>query len=408
MVASALSNLADGVFKIALPIVALGVTRDPASFGAVTVVGRLPWLLMALPAGALADRLDRRRTMIRVDAGRAVLIAMLAMLVAGEYRELWVLYVVAFALGVGETLFDTAAQSIVPAVVDDPRQLDRANGRLYAVEMIANQFIGPPIGGLIIVAASAALALGGSAAAYLAAALVLITLSGTFRPARTAEPTGLAADIVEGLRYLFRHHVLRTLALCVGVSNLAFTAVEAVLALYVVKPGPMGLTPSGLALLLACFAAGSVAASPLVDRIRRRLGTARALLVALSIFPAFPLVLALTDNVAAAVVVFPLVGSANVVWNVTTVSLRQRIVPDHLLGRINAGYRLMAWGTMPLGAALGAVIGARLGLPAVFWIAAGLSLTCLPLLLSGVSDRAILASQPRENDGNSAIAGEAT
>src|SRR5262245_12047982 len=106
---SGLSNLADGVFVVALPLVALGITRDPSAFAGVTLASRLPWLLFALPAGALADRLDRRRTMVRVDIGRAALIAALAALVATGNDELWALYVVSFALGVGETLFDTAA-----------------------------------------------------------------------------------------------------------------------------------------------------------------------------------------------------------------------------------------------------------------------------------------------------------
>lgn len=159
-VAAGCSNLADGVFQIALPLVALGITRDPGAFASVTLVGRLPWLLFALPAGALADRLDRRRTMALVNGGRVVLIGALAALVATDHEGLWALYVVGFALGVGETLFDTASQSILPSVVADKDRLAAANGRLYAIEMATNQFIGPPLGGLIV-AASAAAALAG-------------------------------------------------------------------------------------------------------------------------------------------------------------------------------------------------------------------------------------------------------
>ena len=112
--ASGLSNLADGAFQITLPLVALGITRDPGAFASVTLVGRLPWLLFALPAGAWADRLDRRRTMVLVDIVRAGMIGALALIVAVNLEQLWLLYVVAFGLGVGETMFDTAAQSILP------------------------------------------------------------------------------------------------------------------------------------------------------------------------------------------------------------------------------------------------------------------------------------------------------
>src|SRR5262245_1018760 len=139
VVSSGLSNLADGVFQVALPLVTLGITRDPTAFAVVTVALRLPWLLFALPAGALADRLDRRGTMFLVNVGRAALIGGLALAVAREWDSLPLLCLVAFALGIGETLFDTAAQSIVPSLVE-PDDLSRANGRLYAVEMTMNQF----------------------------------------------------------------------------------------------------------------------------------------------------------------------------------------------------------------------------------------------------------------------------
>ena len=391
--ASGLSNLADGVFQITLPLVALGITRDPAAFASVTLVGRLPWLLFSLPAGAYADRLDRRRTMTLVNLGRVAMIGGLAAVVAAGVEELWLLYVVAFGLGVGETLFDTAAQSILPNVVDDPNRLSAANGRLYAIELTANQFVGPPIGGLIA-GVTLAGALVGSAAAYALAAGVLVLLVGHFRPVRESGPTRLRSDIAEGIGYLARHRVLRTLAICVGISNLASTATFAVFPLYAVEPGPMGLSGAGLGLLLATLAAGSVLGSLVVHRIEARLGRRRTLLLAAATFPLFSLVLALTASVAWVAAAF-FVGSAlNIGWNVITVSLRQRIVPDHLLGRVNAGYRLLAWGTMPLGAALGGIVGDRWGLDAVFWTCAVLSALCFPLIFVVITDKALAAAEP--------------
>jgi MFS family permease len=330
--------------------------------------------------------------MTLVNLGRAALIAALAVLVAADHEGLWVLYVVGFALGIGETLFDTAAQSILPNIVTDKDQLARANGRLYAVELTANQFVGPPLGG-VIVAVSAALALMGSAVSYLLAALVLTTLVGKFRPERTGPPTRIHHDIAEGMRYLFGHRVLRTLALCVGLSNLAFTAFEAVLALYVVDPGPMGLSEAGYGLLLTTFALGSLLATPMVDKIQRRFGTTTSLLGTLLLFPLMAVVPAITAWWVPFAVVSVVTGFANVVWNVLTVSLRQKIVPDRLLGRVNSGYRLLAWGTMPIGAAMGGVLGELIGLRGLFWITAGLGLLCVPLLLSGVSDAAIAAAE---------------
>ena len=396
VVASGLSNLADGVFLVALPLVTLGVTRDPGAFASVTLVGRLPWLLVALPAGALADRLDRRRTMTLVNLGRTALIGGLAALVAAGWEELWILYLIAFALGVGETLFDTAAQSILPGVVSDPDQLAKANGRLYVVEMTANQFIGPPLGGLLTGVAAAG-ALGASASAYLLAAGMLALLVGTFRPERTGPKTRIRTDIVEGIRYLAGHRVLRTMALCTGLSNLASTAGMAVFPLYAVDPGPMGLSKAGFGVLMTAGAIGAVLGSLVADRIEAALGRTGSLVASMLLGPVVLVAPALTDSPWWVGVAGVLTGTS-VVWNVITVSLRQRIAPDHLLGRVNAGYRLLAWGTMPLGAGLGGLLAATIGLRSTFWVTAAISLLCVPLLLSGVSDAAIARAERQSRD----------
>jgi MFS family permease len=395
--ASGLSNLADGVFVVALPLVALGVTRDPGAFASVTLVGRLPWLFVALPAGAMADRLDRRRTMTIVNAGRALLIGGLGAIVAAGWEELWMLYVVALALGVGETFFDTAAQSIVPGVVSDPDRLARANGRLYVVEMTANQFVGPPLGGLLAGIALAT-ALIGSAAAYVLAAGVLLTVAGSFKPQRAGPPTRVRTDIVEGVRYLMGHKVLRTLGLCTGLSNLSSTAWFSVFPLFAVDPGPMGLTETGFGILLTAGAIGSVIGSLIADRVERALGRTGTLVAAMTIFPIMNIAPAITDSpwwVGAGATL----AGVSIVWNIITVSLRQRIAPDHMLGRVNAGYRLLAWGTMPLGAGLGGVLAATIGLRPTFWVTGAIGLLCVPLLLSGVSDAAIAAAEAEAKGG---------
>ena len=295
--ASGLSNLADGVFQITLPLVALGITRDPGRVRLGDARGAAAVAAVLVARRRLADRLDRRRTMTLVNLGRVAMIGGLAAVVAAGLEELWLLYVVAFGLGVGETLFDTAAQSILPNVVDDPNRLSAANGRLYAIELTANQFVGPPIGGLIA-GVTLAGALAGSAVAYALAAGVLVLLVGHFRPVRESGPTRLRSDIAEGIAVPRPPPVLRTLAICVGISNLASTATFAVFPLYAVEPGPMGLSGAGLGLLLATLAAGSVLGSLVVHRIEARLGRRRTLLLAAATFPLFSLVLALTASVA--------------------------------------------------------------------------------------------------------------
>jgi MFS family permease len=404
--AAGCSNLADGMFQIALPLVALGITEDPGAFAAVTLVMRLPWLLFALPAGAFADRLDRRRTMTLVNLARVALIGTLAAVVAAGHERLWILYVIGFALGVGETLFDTASQSILPAMVDDKDRLATANGRLYAVEMATNQFVGPPLGGLIA-AVSLALALTGSAVAYLLAALALTTIAGSFRTERSGPPTRLRTDIAEGVRYVFGDRLLRTLALCVGLSNLASTAAFSLFPLYAVgDDSAMGLSKPAFGVLLTAMAVGMLVMAPFVDRIEGRFGTFPALLVAISLFPLMSLGPAATAAWGPIALAFAATGVSNVVWNVLTVSLRQRITPDHLLGRMNSAYRLLAWGTMPLGAGVGGILGEAIGLRGAFWVATALSAACVPLFLSGVSPAAIARARAdaEERDAAPALA----
>lgn len=376
LTASALSNLADGVFQIALPLLAVTLTNRPALVAGVAVAQRLPWLFMALPAGALADRLDRRRTMVRVDVLRVVVMGGIALAVALDVASMPVLYVAALVLGVGETLFDTAAQSILPSLV--PREhLSRANGNLAAVELTMNQFVGPPLGGLLAAAAMTA-AFGFSSGAYLLAALALVSISGSFRPERVGPPTKMRAEIAEGLRFVWGNPVLRTLGLVLGVMNLASMAHFSVFVLYAVDPGPMGLSTSGYGLLFGVTTVGGLAGSWLAPRIEQRFRRSRVLLMTLIVMGVVLAVPAFTASVVLNAIAFIAAAGAGVTWNVITVSLRQRITPDRLMGRMNSAYRMLGWGTMPIGAALGGAVAEIWGLRPTFAVAA---LLHVPLLL---------------------------
>jgi MFS family permease len=376
MVASGFANLADGVLWVALPLLAVELTRSPLLIAGVTVAARLPWLLAPV-AGAFADRLDRRQSMVRVNLVRTVLLGGLAVAVAVDLATLPMLYAVAILLGVAETLFDTSAQSLLPAVVgrDD---LTRANSRLYAVELVANTFIGPPLGGLLA-AAGLAVALGLPAAAYLVGAGCLALLVGSFRAAGAgpAGSTRLRDDIAEGTRFVWRHPVLRPLAIMLGVQNMAFSAAFSVFVLFAVAPGPMGLSKAGYGILTATLGVGSLLGSWLAVPVERRLGRVNTLVLSIvlnAVTLAVPVVTALPVPIGASMVAS---GAGIVLWNVITVSLRQRITPDRLLGRMNASYRLVGWGTMPLGAALGGVLAEALGLRGAFLVAALLTLAVL-------------------------------
>jgi MFS family permease len=374
--ASFLANLSDGIVQIALPLLAIGVTTEPGLVAGVAVASRLPWLVFALIAGALADRLDRRRTMVLVDAGRVVLLGGLTIAILAQVATIWLLYVVAFVLGCFETMFDTAASSMLPNVVGKDRVV-AANSRLNAVELTMNTFVGPPLGGFLSGIAIAS-AFGSAAAGYLGALLCLLSLRGSFRPLRSGPPSSIRAEIGEGLTYLRQHRLLRTMALVVGPMNLASTAVFAVLVLYVVKPGPLGLDGVGFGLLMTSIAVGTVAGTLLASRIERLLGRANLFVACIASLLVGDLVWIVVPQPVLIAVILALSASIGGAFNVVFGSIRQRIVPNHLLGRVMASFRVISWGSLPIGALLGGIIAQTLGLTAVFVSAAVIHIALLP------------------------------
>ena len=384
--ASGLSNLADGILAVALPLVAIRLTRSPVAIAGLSVVASLPWLVFSLVAGALVDRIDRRRVLVSANLLRGVTALALTALVATGRADLTLLYVAAFALGMAETMADTASQTVLPSLVG-PQRLTRANSRLFAVELGAHQFIGPPLGGLLV-AVGAAVALGSPAVLWIGAGLLLLRVPIPRHAARTSAST-LREDIAEGLRFLAGHRVLRRLALMVGGFNFASAAAGAILVLHAVGEGSsLGLSEPAFGLLLTATAVGSLLGSVVAERLELRLGRVR--LLALTVPGSALLVIApgLTDDVLLVGLAFLLGGLAMVVWNVVTVSLRQRITPDHLLGRLNSAYRLLAWGSRPLGALTGGLIAAVAGLRSVF-LAMGVAALLLGLLLRGLRDEGL-------------------
>jgi MFS family permease len=380
--------------KVALPLVAIQFTRSPTLVAGLTVALTLPWLLFALHAGALADRLDRRRAMLGANSVRASLLAVLVLAVLLDAGSIWALYVVALCIGAAETIYDTSAQSIVPQLVRRD-QLSRANGRLYAAELTAHQFVGPPLAGFLA-AAGVALAFGAPVALWAVAVAALLLLRGRFRVERDQRST-MRADIAEGLRFLWRHRLLRTLAVMVGVFNFAGNATFAIFVLYAVGSGSAtALSEQAFGVLLTTTAAGSLCGSFAAEWIERMLGRARALVLAIlgcTLLVGVPAVSADPFLIGAA---FFVGGIGIVVWNVITVSLRQRITPDRLLGRLNSCYRLVAWGTMPLGAAAGGLLAQFFGLRAAFAVMGLVTLA----LLAGMTRVTTGAMDAAERDAD--------
>ncbi len=387
---SGLSNLADGIVKVALVLVAIQYTRSPALIAGLTFAITLPWLLFALHAGVLADRLDRRRAMLAANLVRATLLAVLALAIGLGFGSIWLLYAVALGLGFAETIHDTAAASTLPQVVSRD-QLTRANSRLFAAELTANEFVGPPLGGFLV-AASAFVAFTTPAALWMVAVVALFFVRGSFRAERTQQTT-VREDLVEGLRFLWKNRILRTLTIMIGGFNFASSAMLAIFVLYAVGPGSaMGLSEQQFGFLLATIAAGSFAGSFVAERIERVLGRSRSLILSLIAGAALVGIPALTANPFVIGAVFLIGGVGVVVWNVIVVSLRQRIIPNHLLGRGTSSHRLVAWGTRPLGTMAGGLLAETIGLRPVFVVTTLIVLTLL-VAMRTVTDKTMAAAE---------------
>lgn len=377
-IAVTLANLADGIFKLVLPLLATRITTSPGRVAGVAFAVRLPWLLFALFAGAIADRLDRRRMMVVANIVRVITLSLLVSIIILDRVELWILYGVAFVLGIAETMADTAGASILPSIV--PREdLEKANSRLVGAITVTNEFIGPPLGGAIA-AISLALAFATSSALYLLAALALLLLIGTFHPTKTSRPH-LLTDIVAGMKYVWREPLLRTLVIIVGVMNLGWSAWLSVMVLYMVEPGPGGLSELGFGLMLTSIGIGGFLGAlitvPLVNRFGRRWAIGADISGTLLML-AIPAVTANVWLIGGAAIFGGIGGS---MWSIVVSSIRQQMVPDDMLGRTSGVFTLFGYGALPLGAALAGLIGEVVSIPAVFAICSGLTaLLFMPFL----------------------------
>ena len=351
--ATAVSNLGDGISALAFPWLATLLTRDPFLISLVAFATRLPWLLFSIPAGVITDRYDRRLLMVRADVVRFLLtggvIALIFSAPALPYDGNPLPYILALSglamlLGTAEVIRDNAAQTVLPSIVakDD---LESANGQLWSVEQIMASFVGPPIAGVLIALAVPMPFVVDAVTFALAAWLVwMIAL-----PARPARPKRKVwPEAVEGWTWMCAHPVILRIAIMLGLINAFSIMTFTVLILF--SQDVLGLGPVAHGILLTAGAAGGVVGGLIGPWIVARLGIQRSVWAALLLFPLPMVALFLTSNVyvVALALFFEMVGA--LVWNIVTVSYRQRRIPDDLLGRVNSIYRFFGWGLMPFGA----------------------------------------------------------
>ncbi|WP_170323428.1 MFS transporter [Cryptosporangium phraense] len=364
-----ISNLADGVNLAAAPLLAATLTSDPVAIAGLTVAQRLPWLF-SLVSGAIVDRADRR-TVVRAATGvRAVTLGALAVSVALGFASMPLLYVVFVVLGTCETLFDNASAALVPALVPSDG-LEKANGRIQTTFVALNEFAGPPIGGFLLAIALALPFAAGSLG--LVASLAVLTLLPRSAPGgEPAERRSLWADIRTGAHWYWRSPVVRSLSFLSGVGNAMTGASYGLLVL--VGDQRLNVSPRGYGVMLAVGAIGAVAGGLVADRIARRVPAPVLILVTSVISAGAVAALGLVRSPALAAAALAVDGFVVLVLSVVIVSLRQRLVPSELLGRVNAVYFTVALGGLAVGGLGGGAIARLAGLPAPFFVFAALML----------------------------------
>ena len=349
--AGALTNLGDGLVLLALPWLATMMTQDPLAIGAVAAAGSLPWLLFAVPAGVIIDRTDRRKLIARADLLRAgIVLVILGLAVNPQVPgAVWLLAGLAFLLGSAEVLRDNAAQTILPSIVDT-RDLEKANGQLWSTEQLTGQFIGPPLAGVLI-AVGIGLPFGLDAAMLvLAAGLVwLITL-----PPQVTVQSGFVAALKEGVAFMARDRQLLRLAIMLGIANFLATMTVTVQVLFAQEV--LGLSAAAYGVILSVAAVGAITGSLLAPMITAAIGLQPCLYLSIAVWGVGYAVIGATSGAVVMALSLYAVMAAAMLWNVITVSWRQRRIPGDLLGRVNSIYRFFGWGSMPLGALAGGFI----------------------------------------------------
>lgn len=403
--AAAFSNLADGLGRTAVPLVAITLTDDPFMISVIGALAFVPWLVFGLPAGMIVDRVDRRYVMAAANVIRGGVALWLAILgVAGDLT-LGSLFVGTLIFGLGETLFDNATNAVIPGVVRRD-QLDRANGWMQAAQITIDNFIATPIAGVLF-AVSLALPLWIGSAGYLVPVVlaVLLPVSAARAMVRAADDTDAApGDIVAGVMaepvtapvaaprvstraavgYLVRHRYLRTMVIFSAFIGSALSFAQAVIILFFLDT--MEVPVAAIGFVTAGIGIGALAGSLFAARLVARFGRGTVMFGAILVGGVTMVLTGLAPNVWTAVLAFGASACAVSVWNVPWGSLRQQIVPPEIFGRVLGVTRTLTWGLFPIATLLGGLVGrSDLRLPFLIGGAAAsvAAVIAIPLLIGG-------------------------
>jgi MFS family permease len=332
---------------------------DDAVLVALVAVGRtLPFLLLGLPLGLVVDRFDRRKVALASQAVRGGAMTLVTVVVAADRATIPMLIAAAFMVGMGEILTDGSIPALIRSVVRLD-QLEVANARMAAATTVTNAFIGPPLGAALFVVLGW-LPFAVIVAGFALAGLLLVALPGDYRPQPDhTEANELMGRLTLGLRYVWNHDVLRPLALTVAAFSFLNEASNGIFVILVTER--FGLSEIGYGLLISVDAAVAIITSFFVAMLVRRVGHAGSLRSSMVSYLLAAVFFGFGTTAGLAVAGSVLLGLSNPMWNVVSTTIRQRLVPDHVFGRMMTAYLFIAWGMQPLGALTGGLVARSLG-----------------------------------------------
>lgn len=378
--ASIASNLADGLGRTAVPLIATTLTTDPLLIAGVSAIAYVPWLFFGFLSGVLVDRVDRRFAMASANALRVLAASGIALAIATGDLTIWILYAGILIFGLGETVYDNATIAMVPTLVDKPG-LEKANSRMQAADLVVQNFIATPIAGVLL-AVSIIIPVLSTAAGFLVAAVLALTLPlAAGRSALPEEPVArstVRADAREAVQYLLRHRFLRGMVLVTSAVGGLLAFAQATIVLFLLDTLHVPLAAIGFATAVVGVGGlvGALVASPLVARW----GRSRVMLASVIVTGLAILGTGLAPNIWVALVLYALSACGVSIWNVPWGALRQDIVPGRLLGRITGLTRTFVWGIFPIASVLGGLV-ARIDLRLPF-IVGGILMVIVTLCAS--------------------------
>ena len=368
---SGASNLTDGLLKTAAPLLATTLTKDPFWIATIAALSMLPWLLFAIPIGGFVDRFNRRNMIAIANTIRFSSITLLSVSIGFDFVSLWLLLLATFLFGIGEVIYDTTLQSMLPQVLRKD-QLERGNARLTFTSVTLGEFIGAPLGGLLF-AAAIALPFYLGTAGILIAVLLVVSLPREYGLAPLPEPktekTGFWEDIRFGIRYLYQDKTLLKLVLLTSAIGFFFAASSSTMVLFFTETLQ---TPAALfGVLFALPAAGALIGSAMATRLSESFGRTKVMAIVMVISSVVLVIQGFSVNYWMLTALLTVGSVLITIWNVLLMATYHEIIPTELFGRIHGTRRTLVWGLMPIGSLIGGLL-------------AGIDLR-LPLIVGGIA-----------------------